>query len=224
MKKKMFVYIAIPTGLLILFILYTISIMFIDVKPIGPKGSLVGFATINRSIHNLFGVNMKLYNITEWLSLIPLFIAIGFAVLGLIQLIKQKRVMRIDSSILLLGGFYLLVISAYLIFEFNVVNYRPILMNGVLEASYPSSTTLLVMCIIPTAMMQFNRLIKCKTTRFAINALCGIFATFMVLCRLISGVHWVTDIFGGILLSAALVLLYFSANQIINPKMIRNEG
>lgn len=195
--------------------------MFIDVKPIGPENSLVGFASINEWSHDFLGVNMQLYKITDWLSLIALFTAIGFAILGLVQLIKRRSLSRVDSSILVLGGFYILVISAYLFFEINVINYRPVLINDVLEASYPSSTTMLVMCIMPTAIMQFHGLIQNKSIRIVINILCSAFTAFMVIGRLFSGVHWVTDILGGILLSAALVMLYYSINIFIDSKHLK---
>ncbi|MBQ2911285.1 MAG: phosphatase PAP2 family protein, partial [Clostridia bacterium] len=89
-----------------------------------------------------------------------------------------------------------------------VVNYRPVLINGYLEASYPSSTTMLVMCVMPTAIMQFNARIKNNVLkRFVASAIIA-FIVFMVIGRLVSGVHWFTDIIGGVLLSAGLVMMY----------------
>ncbi|MCI2191456.1 MAG: phosphatase PAP2 family protein [Oscillospiraceae bacterium] len=201
--------------LFVLFILYTMLIRHIDVKPIGPNSSAVGFASINGWVHNLFGVNWMLYTITDYLGLVPIFVALGFAVLGLIQLIRRKSLLRVDSSILVLGGFYVLVMGAYLFFEYYRVNYRPVLIDGILETSYPSSTTMLVLCVIPTAMMQFRRLIRNKTVKDAVNTVFAIFTVFMVIGRLVSGVHWLTDILGGVLLSAALVLLYRGVNAYI---------
>ena len=186
-----------------------------------PQGSSVGFAEVNQYFHTLFGVNMLLYSITDWLSIAVLFIMFGFAMVGLVQLIKRKSLFRVDSSILVLGGFYVLVFLAYLFFEFFVVNYRPVLIEGVLEASYPSSTTMLMMCIIPTAIMQFQRLISSKGLRNIVNTLCGIYAGFMVIGRVLSGVHWITDIVGGILFSATFVMLYYSINQWVNSKANR---
>jgi len=194
--------------MLIAFVMWTIAVRFIDVQAIGPQESSVGFATINRFVHNLTGVHMSLYTITDWLGLVPLMFVIGFGTLGLIQWIKRKHLLKVDCSILVLGGFYIVVMAVYILFEMLVVNYRPVLIDGILEASYPSSTTMLVMCVMPTAIMQFNVRIKHNVLkRFAASAIIA-FIVFMIVVRLISGVHWFTDIIGGALLSAGLVLMY----------------
>jgi membrane-associated phospholipid phosphatase len=195
--------------------------LHIDVKPIGPEESKVAFATINEPIMNLLNVNMFFYNITDWLGLVAILAALGFAILGLVQLVKRKRLLLVDSSILVLGGFYLLVIAAYIFFEYNIVNYRPVLINNILEASYPSSTTMLVMCVMSTAMMQFHRLIQNKALRIVVNVLLSAFTIFMIIARFLSGVHWFTDILGGILLSSALIMLYYSVNVYIESKQIK---
>ena len=222
-KKKIQTYFSITLGLLVLSLVYTLSIMLIDVRPIGPQGSVVGFAGMNQYFHTLLSTNMGLYDLTDWLSIPVLLIMLGFAITGLVQLLKRKSLRRVDSSILILGGFYVLVFSVYLFFEFFVVNYRPVLIEGVLEASYPSSTTMVVICIIPTAILQFQRLISHKNLRSIINAFCGIYAGLMVIGRILSGVHWITDILGGILLSTTLVMLYYSADQWINSKAHQNH-
>ena len=192
------------------FVLWTAAVRLVDVQTIGPQDTRVGFATINAWFHHLTGVHMSLYTITDWLGLVPLAFAMGFAVLGLTQWMKRKHLRQVDFSILVLGGFYLVVMAAYLLFEVFVINYRPVLINGYLEASYPSSTTMLVMCVMPTAVMQLDTRIKREALRrwstFAITA----FTSFMVIGRLLSGVHWFTDIVGGALLSAGLVMLYRS--------------
>jgi len=132
----------------------------------------------------------------------------GFGILGLCEWIKRKNLFKVEYSILTLGGFYIIVMAVYIFFEMFVVNYRPILINGNLEASYPSSTTMLVMCVMPTAIMQFNSRIKSNIVKKCVNILIIAFIAFMVIARLLSGVHWFSDIIGGALLSAGLVLLY----------------
>lgn len=213
-RKNMYV----TFGLLALFVLWTIAISCLDVQEIGPNGSAVGFAALNGFVHKLIGVHMTLYTITDWLGLVPLCFVLGFALLGLVQLIQRRSIVKVDYSILVLGGFYILVMAAYLLFELVVINYRPVLINGYLEASYPSSTTMLVMCVIPTAMMQLNTRISNKTIRKVILSILAAFTAFMVIGRLISGVHWFTDIVGGALLSAGLVMLYYSVSSLSTPR------
>ncbi|MBR2928521.1 MAG: phosphatase PAP2 family protein [Oscillospiraceae bacterium] len=183
-------------------------VCFIDVQPIGPQGSAVGFAAINRRFHQLTGVHLSLYILTDWLSLIPVAFAVGFALLGLQQWITRKKLHKVDRSILVLGGFYVAVAAAYSLFELFPVNYRPLLIEGELEASYPSSTTLLVLCIMPTAAMQLHRRIQNRRLRCGILSAIAVFTVFMVIGRLLSGVHWLSDIIGGALLSAAFVMAY----------------
>ncbi|WP_283607888.1 phosphatase PAP2 family protein [Faecalispora anaeroviscerum] len=218
MKKSNRINFTVTGALFSLFVMLTIMLMYVDVKPIGPEDSCVGFATVNRWVSELLGVNMLLYHITDWFGVVAILFALGFAVLGLIQLIARKSLKRVDHSILVLGAFYLLVIAAYVFFEFNIVNYRPVLIQNVLEASYPSSTTMLVLCVMPTAIMQFNRLIKRRTARITVNIVSAVFAVLAVVGRVLSGVHWFTDILGGALLSSALVMLYYSVNIFIESK------
>ena len=207
MKKKKF---CIALGLLGAFALWTIAISLIDVQAIGPQGSTVGFATLNSMVHKLTGVHMQLYTITDWLGLVSVAFGFGFALLGLAQWIKRKNILKVDRSILILGAFYIVTLAAYLFFESYVINYRPVLIAGYLEASYPSSTTLLVLCVMPTARMQLHGRIQNSALRKAVTVAITSYIIFMVAGRLLSGVHWLTDIIGGILLSAGLVMIYDS--------------
>ena len=194
--------------LLAAFVLWTALVRLIDVQEIGTRESAVGFATGNKAFHDLTGVHMPLYFITDWLGLVPIGVAIGFAILGLAQWIRRKRLLQVDRSILALGGFYLAVIAVYIFFEMVVVNYRPVLIDGFLEASYPSSTTMLVLCVMPTAIMQLNARIRIRVIRQCVAFAIVGFTAFMVVGRLVSGVHWLSDIIGGALVSSGLVMMY----------------
>ena len=182
-KKKVKKSFIVTAGLLVLFLIYTLAIMFVDVQPIGPQGSSVGFAKLNQHFQELVGVNMLLYDITDWLSIVVLLIMFGFAAVGLVQLIKRKNLLYVDHDILALGGFYVLVFFIYLFFEVLAVNDRPVLIKWDLEASYPSSTTMLMLCIMPTAMMQFYRILSGKKIRKIVIALCSIYTSLMVVGR-----------------------------------------
>lgn len=218
MEKKNKKALVLGASLLIAFALWTVLVCFVDVQAIGPEGSSVGFATLNGLVHTLTGVNMSLYVITDWLGLVPIGVAFGFAVLGLVQWIKRKSLFKVDRSILALGGFYIVVMAVYVLFEMVVINYRPTLIDGYLEASYPSSTTMLVMCVMPTAMMQLRSRIKNDVVRWCVMIVITAFIAFMVVGRLVSGVHWITDIIGGAIVSAAVVWIYYAISNIAKEK------
>lgn len=200
--------------LFIAFVVWTVFVKTVDVKPLGVNGTDIGFATINTWLHNLTGTNMILYNITDWLGLVPVFVCMLFGCVGFIQLIKRKSLLRIDFDIIILGVYYVIVILCYLIFEKIPINYRPILINGVMECSYPSSTTLLVLGVMPTLIFQTKIRVKNTAIKNIIIVITVIFTVFMVVGRLLSGVHWVTDIVGSVFLSAGLYMIYKSIIEI----------
>ena len=203
-KKRM----AAGGALVLAFVLLTILIQTVDVKPVGVNGTNIGFAAVNTWFHRLTGVHMGLYTVTDWLGLVPIGVCVGFGVLGLVQWVRRKRLFKVDRDILLLGAYYILVILGYLVFEMIPINYRPILINGAMEASYPSSTTLLVLSVMPTLWFQVNRRSTDKSVRRITAAFVVLFSAFMVVGRLVAGVHWLTDILGAVLLSAGLYGLY----------------
>lgn len=204
------------TGILFaLFGLLTLLVLKVDVQPIGPNSSTIGLATINQLIWNLTSENIIWYHITDWLGLAGIFTAFGFAVFGLVQLIKRKSLLKVDPDIYILGAFYILVIVCYCFFEINIVNYRPVLMNGYLEASYPSSHTMIICCLMGTAMLQFKSRIKNKIVLRIVNTISMAIIIVTVIGRLISGVHWFSDIIGGLLLSGALIMLYYSCVEVV---------
>lgn len=193
---------------IIAFVVWTTLIQVVDVQSIGVNNTNVGLATINRWFHSLTGVNMTLYTVTDWLGLIPIFVCMLFGFMGLVQWIKRKSLLKVDFSIIISGIYYVIVILCYLIFEEITINYRPILINGVMEESYPSSTTLLVLCVMPTLVFLTNRMLKSNKIKLAISVITFLFSSFMVMGRLISGVHWLTDIMGSVFLSMGLFCIY----------------
>ena len=80
-----------------------------------------------------------------------------------------------------------------------------------MEASYPSSTTLLVLSVLPTLKFQVDRRANRASVKRAVDGFVIAFSAFMVAGRLVSGVHWLTDIAGAVFLSAGLFLLYAAA-------------
>ena len=204
--------------LILVAFMYTILVKFVDVKPIGPNNSLVGFSSINKFMSNLLGVHMSLYKLTEYLGYLALLLAFNYTLLGILELYKRKSLLKIDKEILLLGGFYVVVIFVYIFFEKVIINYRPVLIDGVLEASYPSSHTMLALCICGSSLMINKYLFKDKKSAKYGNIIALILMVTILFGRLISGVHWFSDILGGILISIALLKVFKTILESINKE------
>ncbi len=206
------------SALLLLFALWTAVIQCVDVQAVGPRDTKVGLASWNVWFHHLTGVHLILYTVTDWLGLVPILICGCFGIIGLQQWIQRKKLFRVDWDILILGVYYLLVITGYLLFEMIPINYRPILIDGHLEASYPSSTTLLVLSVMPTLVLQTNRRCGKRAFRYLAALFSALFSIFMMTGRLIAGVHWLTDIVGSAILSTGLFLVYCAAVDYADQK------
>lgn len=205
-KKRNFI---ISGVLVFIAILFTVLVKFVDVHTIGPEGSKVGFAFINNFVFDLVGTNDVWYQITKFLGFIPLFLVMVYAYIGFMQLVKEKSIKKVDKEILILGGFYVVVAFFYVFFEKCIINYRPILIEGVLEASYPSSHTLMSICFCGSAMI-LNKKYFVNLTKHHFNVVLGIVAAMIAIGRLVAGVHWFTDIVGGCLISAALLMIFYT--------------
>lgn len=195
-----------------------LALRLVDLRPLGPGGSVVGLGGLNLYVWNLWGLRLAWHVFTDWLGCIPLLFAGGFAALGLAQLIRRRSLWKVDADILLLGLLYLAVILAYVFFEAFIVNYRPVLLDGQAEASFPSSHTLVGITILGTSILQIQWRLRAKGWRLGLELLCLLTIGLTVLGRLISGVHWCTDILGGGLLSASLILLYHALAAPLGPK------
>ena len=190
--------------LVLISIIYTLLVKYVDTSTIGPNGSVVGFSSLNSFVFNLTGNNMTLYNITEILGIIPILIALMYAVIGLIQVIDRKS-LKVDKELIALGILYVVVILIYVFFEKCIINYRPVLIDGILEASYPSSHTLFSICICGSALLINKYLFNNKKIYKYINIVSIISMVLIVLGRLLSGVHWASDIIGSIIISITLL-------------------
>lgn len=197
---------------LALFLILIILVKTVDVKTVTVTGEKIGLSSINQSFHCMTGTSHKWYLITQVLGVFALFVAAGFGVLGLGQLIKRQNIAKVDFEILSLGGLYLVTIGLYLLFEMVVVNYRPIIMpdHQRAEASFPSSHTVLICIVMGSAVILAGKYLKNRSLRLGLQVLCVVIAVVTFVGRLLSGVHWLTDILGGILLSGALLSAYLA--------------
>ncbi len=203
-----------------LFVLLLILVRTVNVAAIGPEGTKIGLSDLNRRVSEMIGVNMTWYKVTEITGLIAIATAGIFALTGAVQLVRRRSLMKVDREILAAGGLYAVVLGLYVLFEAVIVNYRPIIMEGDthVEASFPSSHTMLICAVMGSAAMLLPKYIKNTGLCRLLQVICGILIAVTVIGRLLSGVHWLTDILGGVLISVTLLLLFAGALEIIRSK------
>lgn len=192
----------------LMFIIFTTIIKFVDVNNIGPHNTSVGLATINNFFVNKIGFHNKIYKLTEILGIIPIIIVLIYAIIGLYSLIEEKSFNKVNKNLYYLAIFYILVLGIYVLFEKVIINFRPVIIEGILESSYPSSHTILAICICGSSIILNNSIFKNNKTAKFENIISFIIIIMLPLLRFISGVHWFTDIIGGILLSLSLLLFF----------------
>ena len=195
---------------LLLFLFLIFALKTIDVQAIGPEGTSVGLASVNGAIHEITGVQLFWHKITSYLGILSILLGLCFACFGLIQCIRRRSPLKTDAEILSLGCLYIILAAVYLLFEYLIINERPIIMPGDehVEASFPSSHTLLSFVILGSAMLVIGRYIHDRRISRLIQAVLGVLILVAIFGRLISGVHWFTDILGSIFLGAALLFLF----------------
>lgn len=199
----------------------------VDVGIVGPRDCKVGLSLINSSFHDLWHYDDALkynklwYNVTQYLGYLALGCAAILGLIGLVQLIKRKNLWKVDKCIIAAGVLYIITIGLYVFFELVVINYRPIIMPDDTEpaASFPSSHTMLVIVVLGSIMILLKNYVKKTVVRMSLQFLCLIVIVTMVLGRFICGVHWFSDIIGGMLLGMFLLAGYsiFSRNTDISP-------
>ncbi len=208
---------------LVLSVLFIFAVTTIDVRPVGPNGTSVGFAGINEAIAKMIGYNHVLYKLTQLLGYMAIVIFLFFAVCGVVQLLKRKSLFKVDRSILVMGCMFLVLFILYILFDKIAINYRPVLLPGeeVLEPSFPSSHTMLAVCVFGAAFIDLkNRLAEGKAYSI-IKWMMTILIIVTVVGRLFSGAHWFTDIIGGLLISGALISFYAAFSKEPHDKYIQ---
>ena len=193
-----------------LFLLWIALLKTVDVAAVGPDGTAVGFSHLNVWFHSLTGVNMVWYRITNLLGYVSIFTVLGCAAVGAWQLIQRKSIKKVDGDLLRLGGLCVALAALYAFFEKIIINYRPVILpdETAVEASFPSSHTLLVCAIFGCLLIVVKSRVKNAALRRVLVALCAACVALGVVGRLLSGVHWLTDIIGSLLLSASLCSLF----------------
>ena len=122
---------------------------------------------------------------------------------------KVKNPFKVDFHLSALMLVYVLLVFFYGIGYSIIINYGPVLEDGVLKTSYPSSHVLA--CITASfCNATFLRYHINKPTKAWFGVVIGFYAIGFLapILRLISGAHWFTDILGSVLLSTSLIYFY----------------
>ena len=201
MKKKIFAA-AVITLLALAFIVCVIKV---DVAVITPPGTQVGFSSLNAWFHQLTGVNPGCYAASDVLGWLALALILPFALMGLIQWIRRRDLLKVDGELLTMGGLYIVQGALYLLFDKVVINCRPILMAGETElaSSFPSSHTMLSITVLFSIFMVLDRFIQSKPLCTVLRITAVVYSLALITLRLLSGAHWLTDVLGGVLISVA---------------------
>ena len=224
-KVKLFIFFLLLTGGWI----YTI--LYVDVASIGPNNTSVGLATVNQWFRDLFFNSPNeyyepIYKATEYVGYFALGCCVFMGCVGLFQLIKRKSLLKVDRPIIFTGILYVITIGQYVMFEKVIINYRPVIMEGesAPEASFPSSHTMLIIVVMGSLIMLCGHYLNKKHPNISaiLQAIFVCLIAALVVGRLVCGVHWLTDIVGGILISASLLALY-SIFYVGRPKFYYEE-
>lgn len=193
-----------------LFIFFSLWIRLFDVQPVGPEGSSIGFAGLNVAVHELFGMHLFWYKLTQLLGVAAIAVAVIFAVVGFIQLVQRKSLLKVDKKILMLGVIYILVILLYVLFEKVPFNYRPVVLDPAegLEPSYPSTHTMIILTIFGTLISVIGDYIKNTKLVLLLKIVSLVIMAVTIVGRLVCGVHWFTDIAGGVIISLFFINLF----------------
>lgn len=205
-------------ALLLLFGVLIVLLRTVDVQAIGAGGTEIGLAAWNGAVRDAIGFHRVLYTVTGVIGYLTFAAPAFFVGLGGYQLIRRKSLRLVDADIYLLGGVYLLTGAVYVLFEKVIINYRPVLLTAEPEASFPSSHTVLAVVLLGTAMAEIAYRIRVKWLLATGECVCGALLLALVCGRFFSGVHWLTDILGGLLLGGALLLAFLSGATVFRAR------
>lgn len=175
-----------------------------DVR-VAPNGGKIGLGKMNITVSYALGYGETWYKISKILGYVVLAAAVFNVAVTVWQYFKRKKLIAVDREFLCLCGLYAAVAVVYVAFELFPVNFRPTSSGNNLEASFPSSHALLALTVCGSSAIVAFRKIGSRPWRIAAITAESVLAVALVASRTLSGVHWITDVIGSVILSVALV-------------------
>ena len=197
---------------LVLFNILIILLKFVDVKEVG----LSGFN--NTYLHEY---NKALDIISDILLYLSIGAFVAVVVYFIYKLIKNKG-KNVDYRLIVYFLGMVIVVITYLVFEFFVkVNGRPYEPS---ESSFPSTHILLTTYILLPITTLFFKKDRDKETKekfdleTGISLIAFIIIGVEVILRFWSGMHWITDCLGGLILGVFYFGVYYFVISLIKEK------
>ena len=218
MNKKNIINFSITAGLFVIFAIFTILVKFVDTSLVVATNTKIGFSSINKPIFEALGTSDAWGTISLILFVVAGLIVLTLAVIGIKEWFANKQLSKVNHKILFLLGLYTLTVIFYFLFEILAVNYRPLLDEGLVKLSYPSSHTLLICVVCLSACFVVPDYIKNKPLKITITCILITLSILAPLSRLLAGMHWFTDVIGSLILSVALVMCYYSSTCLVKKQ------
>ncbi len=209
MKKIINLYTILGFSFLALFLLLII-LLSIDRATITFAGKEVGLSHLNNLVSYKFDDTLdKVSDVLFYFSFSGVILGV---VLGIMQLVKNKSLFAVDTKILFFGIFVILAIIFWLVFDKGLkINYRPI---DPTEGSFPSThvfmTTFFMLAAhnLLCSLFKGNNIVKYGSLAVAI-----IFIVLVTIFRVSSGMHYITDVIGGLFIGLSFYFLAFGLGK-----------
>lgn len=190
----------------ILFLVLTVSLLLVDVQSAGAQ--TVGWASLNFWWHDLISVQHGWHIVSNIVATVTLLALCAMVVWQFIIMLRGKSFRAFLKQWLAFDITVILLVLCYVLFQIVVVNYRPIMIDGMAEVSYPSSHILLFATLLPLIVCECWHNVPSKVWRRVIAVSALVLMVVGIVARALCGYHWLTDSVGALLLSAALVAWY----------------
>ena len=181
-----------------LFVLLLILILVVDVTTI-PFNGKIGLTSLNKIFYYVldFDTRLMIDSISDFL----------------LDSLKGQGIL------LLLGCFIVIAGIIWVLFDnIIVINYRPFNYEGKLEGSFPSTHVMLVTFVYLASLKFFNFDNKPKSFKYILYGFSIFVIIFTGACRILSLMHWFTDVLGGVLIGLTLYFGYLKSIEIVNNK------
>ena len=176
---------------------------------------------MNDAIFEFFGFNQTWKTITDILLIGVLALVAVLAVCGLVQLIKRRSLKAVDAELTAMIPSLALVAVIYYVFEkVWILNYRPVLVNGLAEPSFPSTHALITTTVLGMLVFALPKYIKSRKLRVLIDVALIAVILVMAFGRVASGMHWATDALAGVIFGFDLALVYGGVLKMMKERRV----